>query len=244
MQPRSQQFPSVHSAASRVPSNQRFPSVNAAPEAHFAVMAPIEAPPRDDPIELHRKIQRLDDDERSLLANPALSSFEKTEIHEQFFLQKMALIQQLPADQQNIYHVPHATIRRMGTVRENINKDVEQAHKPYFCYFMLLFCIAIFIGSIGRNGWEFEPYSENPLVCTMSRACHWVPYFTCSCLTPCSRYTHVIYVPMFILSSSSALACEHSIPWVPRTQPLSAMTVKAGVCSPPQCCTQAFYIWA
>ena len=44
------------------------------------------------------------------------------------------------------------------------NERVKGKNRPFFTYFILLFCTVMLIASIGVNGWKFEPLYINPMI--------------------------------------------------------------------------------
>lgn len=119
--------------------------------------------PVEDYARVHEELRRLDKEEDDLLNAQGMTPAEQQEIKEQFFHQRMNLMMRLPPEEQERYHPKR---RRGHFTRSQSSKFVveEQSHRPIFCLTTAIACVALFIATIGRNGWDIAPLDENPMV--------------------------------------------------------------------------------
>eukprot|EP01006_Ploeotia_vitrea_P057564 TRINITY_DN68190_c3_g2_i1.p2 TRINITY_DN68190_c3_g2~~TRINITY_DN68190_c3_g2_i1.p2 ORF type:complete len:395 (+),score=184.44 TRINITY_DN68190_c3_g2_i1:116-1300(+) len=112
---------------------------------------------------LHIELQQLTRQENKELRN-ARSRTHMNEIREQYFHQKMNLLMQLPPSEQRPYHPRiRPQIKRMGTVRDNVNMEEEVVHKKFFVTLVFIINVAFFLLCMQKNGWKFESTEENPM---------------------------------------------------------------------------------
>lgn len=116
---------------------------------------------------IHAELRRLSIVEKDLLNSNDLSPYEKADVKDQFYHQKMELICRLPEAEQKRYHPQE--INKMGVSRHNINFEEVITHRPYFIVCVFVTNLVMFLVEMAQNGWTGVAFAQSH---DWSQQCH------------------------------------------------------------------------